>query len=274
MAKAKKKPSLLTSDNIYNLKYIDTIFEVNEKESVSQACLRFGAGRVPDEDLLIPAQKALSSFCKDNPKLNAEEFEKWYNELIENEEVFRLDKVMLETMKEARQIFDKKMDKWINDGLLNPDYDTNFAFRAIIGMVVLHYSYILSEKMERLNNDAFFKEDGLFSKYKILALEYEDDSTLNSFQNAKGYNGFDVEAILLYVTERLLYATEKYEWCECRGKIQNVYNEVKKVVYEDADRKLGETKGILEKMAKSSEKKFQYAFLYTAAVIEWHMKNR
>ena len=187
--------------------------------------------------------------------------------------MFRLDKVMLEAMKEARQIFDQKMEEWINNGLVNPDYDTNFAFRAIIGMLILHYSYILAEKMEGLSNDAFFKEGGLFSKYKILALEYEDDSTLNSFQNAKGYNRFNVEALLLYVTERLLYATEKYEWYECRGKIQNVYDEVKKVVYEDPHRKLSETKAILEKMAKSSEKKFRYAFLYTAAVIEWHLKN-
>jgi len=55
---------------------------------------------------------------------------------------------------------------------------------------------------------------------------------------------------------------------------RSIYNEIKEIVYEDTERKLGDTKTKLEQLAKSSsEKRFQYALLYTCAVIEWYLNN-
>ena len=103
----KKKPSLLNENDVFNLKQIDWALNQNEEESVSQASLRYGD--MPDEDLLRPAQKAHESLCKDNPKLDSESLNIWRNELIEDSNLFRLDKIMIDAVKEAKAIFDSKI---------------------------------------------------------------------------------------------------------------------------------------------------------------------
>ena len=219
---------------------------------------------MPDEDLLNPCQRALSSLCEDND-INAEEFTTWYEQLIEDEEVFRFDKVMLDTVKEVRILFDSRIDSWTEKGVLDSNYDTSFAFWGIIGMAIYTLSYPIREKYNQLDNDAFFKNP-MFGKYKIVALEYADEGTLNDFQNPHSYNRFDIEAILYYIIDRYDAFWEYYEY---RG----IYNEVKNIVYEDPNRKLIDTKVKLEQLATSSEKKFQYALLYACAVIEWYLKH-
>ena len=54
--------------------------------------------------------------------------------------------------------------------------------------------------------------------------------------------------------------------------IRELYQEVQRIVYDDPNRKLGDTKKILEQQAKKG-KKMQYAVLYAAAVIEWYLKH-
>lgn len=255
----KKKPSLLNENDVFNLKQIDWALNQNEEESVSQASLRYGD--MPDEDLLRPAQKAHESLCKDNPKLDSESFNIWRNELIEDSNLFRLDKIMIDAVKEAKAIFDSKISEWIEEGIVSSNYDTGFAFWGIIGIVLYNYSILLGDKKSGLHNEAFFSKS-LLGKYKITALEDEDDSTLNNFQNTHSYDRFDVEAIQLYVMER-------YEWLDRHAEICDIYNEVKEIVYEDPNRKLSETKAKLELLTKSSgEKRFQYALLYACTVIE------
>jgi hypothetical protein len=77
----------------------------------------------------------------------------------------------------------------------------------------------------------------------------------------------NIEAILFYIIDRYDAFWEYYEY-------RRIYNEIKGIVYEDTERKLGDTKAKLEQLAKSSsEKRFQYALLYTCAVIEWYLNN-
>ena len=265
MKTKKTKPSLLTERDLFNFEQMEWALNQNEEDSVSQSCLRYGYGNMPEDDLLNPCQRALSAFCKDNPVINEEEYTTWYQQLIENERVFSFDKVMLDVVKKVRIMFDKKTDDLMEKGLLAPNYDTSFAFWSIIGMAIYMLSYRIKEKYNQLNNEAFFKNP-TFGKYKIIALEYADEGTLNDFQNPNSYNRFDIEAILYYIIDRYDAFWKYYEY-------QNIYNEVKSIVYEAPNRKLIDTKAKLEQLASSSEKKFQYALLYACAVIEWYLKN-
>ena len=266
MREIKKKPSLLTKRDFFNFEQMEWALNQNEDDSVSQACLRYGYENMPEEDLLEPCQLALTALCKDNPMLNADEFSTWYQEIVDDDEIFRFDKVMLQVVNEVRQIFDEKRQDWVDKNLLAPNYDTDYALWGIIGMAIYTLSYRIKEKYNQLNNDAFFKNP-MFGKYKIIALDYADNDTLNDFQNPNSYNRYDIEAILFYIIDRYDAFWEYYEY-RC------IYNEIKGIVYEDTERKLGDTKTKLEQLAKSSsEKRFQYALLYTCAVIEWYLNN-
>ena len=254
MRENKKKPSLLTKRDFFNFGQMEWALNQNEDDSVSQACLRYGYGNMPEEDLLEPCQLALTALCKDNPMLNADEFSTWYQEIVDDDKIFRFDKVMLQVVNEVRQ------------NLLDPNYDTNYALWGIIGMAIYTLSYRIKEEYNQLNNNAFFKNP-MFGKYKIIALDYADNDTLNEFQNPNSYNRYDIEAILYYIIDRYDAFWEYYEY-------RSIYNEIKEIVYEDTERKLGDTKTKLEQLAKSSsEKRFQYALLYTCAVIEWYLNN-
>lgn len=262
----KKKPSLLTESDFNIFQQMEDALNVNEEECVSLACNRFGD--MPDEDMLFPSQHALESFCKDNPKLNTELFQKWEEELISNESVFRLNRVMLDAIDEARTLFDAQVKNWIAEGLVDPAYDTRYAFWAMIGMLIYTIYGEIKPRQDQLTNDAFFKNP-MFGKYKILALEESDNCTLDSFPNNKAYNRYDMEAILFYVFDR-------YEGYDRYNEFIEIYNQVKSIVWEDPSRLLSDTKVKLEGLAKSSsEKKFQYAFFYARAVIDyWLNKNR
>jgi hypothetical protein len=153
-------------------------------ETISQAFWR--QEDLNDEELLIPSQIALQAFCDDNPKLNADDFAVWYKGLIEDEELFRLDRITCEVIKQLHLLFDSETKKWIAEGLLDSDYDTSFAFWGIIGLAIHEISSKLGECIYPLRDDAFFK-DPIFGKYKIIALEYADNCTLNDFQNPRSY---------------------------------------------------------------------------------------
>ena len=139
-------------------------------------------------------------------------------------------------------------------------------------MAIYSIYHLLMEKYAQLSDSAFFKNP-MFGKYQIIALEYADNCTLNDFQNPRGYNRFDVEAILLYVMDMVIGGYDSYKEYQ---QTLDIYDEVKSVVYRNPNRLLGETKKELEELAKSSkQKKMQYAFLYACAVIDyWLNKNR
>ena len=80
----KKKPTWLTTEDLHNLKMIEEALSVNDEESVSQACVRFGVGHIPDEDLLFPAQKALAAMSEYNVHLDKNSFSSWYQGLIDD----------------------------------------------------------------------------------------------------------------------------------------------------------------------------------------------
>ena len=156
----KKKPSSLNQEHINILQTMENLLQDTD-ETFSQSCMRYG--EIPDGELLIPMQETLWSFCEDNPKMKKEEFATWYQGLIEDEDLFRLDKQTPEVLKDVRFLFDEKTNDWIAKGLLVPDYDTNFAFLGIIGMAIYSIYHILMEKYAQLNNGAFFK-NSMFGK--------------------------------------------------------------------------------------------------------------
>ena len=261
----KKKPSSLKKEDINILQTMETLLQDTD-ETFSQSCMRYG--NLPDDELLTPMQAALWAFCEDSPKLRKEEFATWYEGLIEDEDLFRLDKPTPEVLKEVRILFDEKSNDWMAQGLLDSNYETSYAFWGIVGMAIYSIYHLLMEKYAQLSDSAFFKNP-MLGKYKIIALEYADNCTLNDFDNPYAYNRFDVEAILFYVMGGFDSHKEYQLTLE-------LFQEVKNVVYEAPDRLLSDTKKELEERAKKiKEKKLPYAFFFAGAVIcYWLEKHK
>ena len=261
-------PSSLKQEDINIFQTMETLLQDTD-ETFSQSCMRYG--NIPDDELLTPMQVALGAFCEDNPKLKKEEFATWYQGLIEDEDLFQLDKPTPEVLKEVRILFDEKTNDWMAQGLLDPNYETSYTFWGIIGMAIYSIYHILTEKYAQLSDSAFFKNP-MFGKYKIIALDYADGCTLNDFDNPHEYNRFDVEAILLYVMDVVMGGYDSYKEYQLTLEL---FQEVKNIVYEAPRRLLSDTKKELEERAKYfKEKKLPYAFFYAAAVIEYWLNNK
>ena len=270
MKEKKKKLSLLTEDDFNNINDIEIISDSDE--SFSQTCTRHGVLYVEEDmtpvhypqDYMTSVKIAIQAFCEDNPKINVDDFTNWYQNLIDDEELFRLDKHTEALWKDVRTVFDAKMNAWISEGALDANYPTDCIFYSIIIMAIKS----IYEKMEgyKLNDNMFYK-DPIFGKYKIIALDYADNTSLNDFDNPHAYNRFDVEGLIIY-------AMGGFDEYEDYRKIREIYQEVQNIVYEDPNRLLGETKKILEQQVKKDKKKkMRYAVLYAAAVIEWYLKH-
>ena len=273
MKTKKKKPSLLTKKDINNICGVEIISDSDE--TFSQTCVRYGyllhndegTGMTPqqyEEDYMTSAQLALQSFCEDNSTITEEEFTTWCQQLIDDEELFRLDRHTDAVWKDACEMFDAKMNKWIAEGALDANYDTYCLFCAIIILAIKS----IYEKMGcyKLDENMFFK-DPVFGKYKIIALDYADNTSLKEFDNTRAYNRFNVEGLITY-------AMGGFDEYEDYRKTLDIYQEVKDIVYENPNRLLSETKKILVQRAKHDKiKKMQYAVLYAAAVIEWNLKH-
>ena len=121
----KKKPSSLTERDYNIFQTMETLLQDTD-ETFSQSCMRYG--ELPDDELLTPMQTALWTFCEDNPKLRKEEFATWYEGLIEDEDLFRLDKPTPDVLKKVRIIFDEKTNDWMAKGLLDSNYETSYTF--------------------------------------------------------------------------------------------------------------------------------------------------
>lgn len=264
----KKKPSSLNQEEINILETMEMVLQDTD-ETFSQSCMRYGD--LSDKDLLIPMQVALLAFSEDNPKLNANEFSTWYQGLIDDQELFRLNMPTIDLLKEVRILFDEKTNDWREKGLLNPNYDTSYAYWGIIGMALYSIYHKLREKYYQLSSNAFYKNP-MFGKYKIIALDYADDCTLSEFDNPHAYDRFDVEAILFYVMVEVMGGYDSYKEYQLTLEL---FQEVKDIVYEAPRRLLSDTKMELEERAKYfKEKKFPYAFFYAAAVIEYWIKKQ
>ena len=264
----KKKLSSLNQEEINIFETMEMVLQDTD-ETFSQSCMRYGD--MSDKDLLKPMQVALLAFIEDNHELNANEFSMWYQGLIDDEELFRLNKPTLDVLKDVRIIFDEKTCKWLEEGLLDSNNDTSYAFWGIIGMALYSIYHKLREKYDQLSNNAFYKNP-LFGKYKITALEYADNYTLNDFKNPHTYNRFDVEAILFYVMDEVVHGYDSYKEYQL---ILELFQEVKNIVYEAPNRLLSDTKKELEERAiYFKEKELPYAFFYAAAVIDYWLNKQ
>jgi len=263
----KKVSSYISEEDSNNILTMEMVLQDTD-ETFSQSCMRYG--HIPDNDLLFPIQTALIALCEDNPKLDSGGFEAWYRGLVEDEDLFCLNKPTLNVLKDVRALFDKKTNGWLKKGVLDPKYDTKYAFLGIIGLAIHSNYHKMREKYDALSNGAFFKNP-MFGKYKIIALEYADNCTLNDFQNPHAYNRFDVEAILFYVMDEVFHGYDSYK--EYQQTLE-LFQEVKEIVYETPNRLLSDTKRELEERANLfKEKKLPYAFFYAAAVVNYWLKK-
>ncbi len=263
-----KKCTKLTTNDISNICGISIISDSDE--TFSQTCACYGHLYEEEEDMtpvhyvedyMTSVQIALQLFCEDNPKITEEEFTTWYQQLIDDEKLFRLDKQTDTLLKDVGSVFDAKMDQWITEGVLDANYSTDCVFWSIIILAIKR----IYEKMGlyELKDNMFFK-DPIFGKYKIIALDDADDCTLNTFSNPHSYNRYDTEGMFIFA----MVDSDDYK------RMLAIYQEVKDIVYEDPNRLLADTKKILEDQARRDKKrKHQYAVLYACAVIEYWLKT-
>ena len=267
-----KKCTKLTTNDISNICGIGIISDSDE--TFSQTCACYGHLYEEEEDMtpvhyvedyMTSVQIALQLFCEDNPKITEEEFTTWYQQLIDDDELFRLDKRTIDLLDDVESVFDAKMDQWIDAGVLDANYSTVCIYWSIIILAIRK----IYEKMgcHKLDDKMFFR-DSIFEKYKIIALDYADDCTLNTFSNPHAYDRYDLEGLFVFAIDEFSDDYEAYR------KTLVVYQEVKDIVYEDPNRLLADTKKILEaKARKDKKRKHQYAVLYACAVIENWLKT-
>ena len=257
----------LSEEDIYNLEMWNWALGQNGNEPVSEFAGRFGEKYDPEwrEQSYDPCLHAITAFYADNgleeDSLNSELSEAFTTK------TFRLGRPMNEAVDEARLLFNAKIKELKSAATIKDSYDTEWVFRAYMGIFVWEISQIRLERLEELRDSDFYK-DGIFSKYHITALSYADDLSLNDFKPVHDYDEFDIETMLirigLYDDEAGTFDVEKMKLAE----------KVRAIVYSDLNRPLKETKLQVEELAQTDKHiKCDLAYLYACAMIEWYLKN-
>ena len=257
----------LSEEDIYNLEMWNWALGQNGNEPVSEFAGRFGEKYDPEwrEQSYDPCLHAISAFYADNgleeDSLNSELSQAFTTK------IFRLGRPMNEAVDEARLLFNAKIKDFKSAGTIKDSYDTEWLFRAYMGIFVWEISQIRLERLEELRDSDFYK-DGIFSKYHITALSYADDMSLQDFEPQREYDEFDIEAMLvrvgIYDEDTGLFIADKMK----------LYDKVKSIVTKNPDQPLKDAKLQVEELAKSdSNLKCDLAYFYTCAVIEWHLNR-
>lgn len=257
----------LSEEDIYNLEMWNWALEQNGNEPVFMFARRFGEKFDPEwkEQSFDPCIRAITAFYNDN-ELKEDSLS---NELADifDTKIFCLNRKMNDAVDEARSLFNAKIAQMKSQDTVKPSYDTEWLFRAYVGITV----WDISEKcIERLNDlkDSDFYNDGIFSKYHITALDYADEMSLNDFKPEHEYNEYDIEVMLIRIG---LYDEETGSFDVDKMKLAE---KVKSIVYSDKNRPLKETKHQLEELAKADKYiKCDLAYLYVCAVLEWHLNS-
>ena len=174
---------------------------------------------------------------------------------------------MNEAVDEARLMFNAKIKELKSAGTIKESYDTEWLFRAYMGIFVWEISQIRLERLEELRDSDFYK-DGIFSKYHITALSYADDIILRDFEPQREYDEFDIEAMLvrvgIYDEDTGLFIVDKMK----------LYDKVKSIVTKNPDQPLKHAKLQVEELTKADKHiKCDLAYFYASAVIEWYLKH-
>ena len=262
--------------------------ELSSRESVSVFALQYGKGsffRMSKRNIVGPCLRAIDAFYADNGIENGRFTSDW-NESVFNTKVFGLGRNIKSATDDARSRFSGLMENLKADGVVKQDYDTEWVFRGCFGDFIWKVS---EQLIKRTQNMGKLYKEGLFSKYRITALDDADDLTLRDFRSDR-YNEYDVEAMLilagLYDGEegtpyREIEVTDvrSVEITESdvtiNASIVELYDKVKSIVYEDVNRPLKESKTALEEYAKqcTKEEKRSLPYLYACAVLQWQSQN-
>ena len=257
----------LSEEDIYNLEMWNWALDQNGNESVSEFACRFGEKYDPEwrEQSYDPCLHAITAFYADNgleeDSLNSELSEAFTTK------TFRLGRPMNEAVSEARLVFNDRIKEFKSAGTIKGSYDTEWLFRAYMGIFVWEISQIRLERLEELRDSDFYK-DGIFSKYHITALSHADDMSLQDFESQREYDEFDIEAMLvrvgIYDEDTGMFVADKMK----------LYDKVKSIVTKNPDQPLKDAKLQLEELAKDDGNlKCDLAYFYACAVIEWHLNG-
>ena len=257
----------LSENDIYNLEMWNWALGQNGDEPVSMFARRFGDKYDSEwrEESYEPCVRAIAAFYSDNGLEEDFLSSEWTD--IFNTKVFRMNRRMNEAVDEARSLFDAKIAQLKSQGTIQSSYDTEWLFRAYMGITVWEISQACIDRLNSLKDSEFY-QDGIFSKYHITALSYADDLSLNDFKPVHDYDEFDIETMLirigLYDDDAGTFDVDKMKLAE----------KVRSIVYAEPNRPLKESKLQVEELAKADKHiKCDLAYLYAAAVIEWYLKH-
>lgn len=258
----------LSEEDIYNLEMWNWALGQNGNESVSEFASRFGEKYDPEwrEQSYDPCLHAITAFYADN-ELEEDSLNSELSQAFTTK-IFRLGRPMNEAVDEARLLFNAKIKELKSAATIKDSYDTEWVFRAYMGIFVWEISQIRLERLEELRDSDFYK-DGIFSKYHITALSYADDMSLRAFEPQREYDEFDIEAMLvrvgIYDEDTGLFIADKMK----------LYDKVKSIVNKNPDQPLKDAKLQVEKLAKSdSNLKCDLAYFYACAVIEYWLRTK
>ena len=257
----------LSEEDIYNLEMWNWALGQNGDEPVSMFARRFGETNDPEwrAESYEPCVRAITAFYSDNDLEGDSLSSEWTK--IFNTKLFRLNRKMNEAVDEVRSLFNDKIAQLKSQGTIKSTYDTEWLFRAYMGITVWEISQACNDRLNCLRDSDFY-QDGIFSRYHITALSYADDLSLNDFKPVHDYDEFDIETMLirigLYDDEAGTFDVDKMKLAE----------KVRTIVYSDLNRPLKETKLQVEELAQTDKHiKCDLAYLYACAVIEWYLKN-
>lgn len=239
----------LTNTEIKNLDRFKQILNNDKNLLVREFAIKYGT----DREIEISSNNAISKLCSDNNHAYDNWAFEWVNSLID---LFHLNGKMEDSP--IQEAFDKKMQEWIEKGIVAKDYPTEYFFLGAVYYSISNIAHELEERLRLIRDKHYFVKTGLFRKVKIVALHHYDDMTLRDFN--RKYDRYEVAALMLYAGEKFQLSTEE---------LQEQYDKVRRTVYAFINSTLASRKKMVEKLASSNTERSLYAYLFVCAVMEY-----
>lgn len=239
----------LTNTDIKNLDRFKQALNNDKNLLVREFAIKYGT----DREIAVSSNNAISKLCSDNNHAYEDWAFEWVNSLIN---LFHLNGKMEDAP--IQEAFDKKMQEWIEKGIVAKDYPTEYFFLGAVYYSISKIAYELEERLRLIRDNHYYKKSGLLGKISIVALHHYDDVTLHDFN--RKYDHYEVAALMLYAGEKFQLSTEE---------LQEQYDKVRRIVYAYINSTLASRKKMVEKLASSNNERSLYAYLFACAVMEY-----
>ena len=239
----------LTISDIEKLNRFKQALEDEGNLIVREFALKYGT----DKEIAISCNNAISRLCSDNNHTYDDWAFEWVDSLVDK---FQLNAKMEDA--HIQEAFDKKMQEWIDKGIIAKDYPTEYFFLGTVFYLINKIAHELQERLRLIRNNHYYVKSGLLGKVRIVALHHYDDVTLRDFK--RKYDHYEAVALMLYTGDKFQLNT---------AELQEQYDKVKQMVYANPDLKIAEVKKNVEKLAGDNNTRSLYSFLCGCVIMEY-----